>query len=106
MGAHAGEDAVMELHEEEARRASEAERVREEMLEEEEHLDSPHGEMVLGRRHAEGLRQASKPTHSNRRRSNRARAVLSPTTRQLPPPQVALLPATALLPLCHNVKPR
>ena len=86
MGAHAGEDAVMELHEEEARRASEADRVREEMLEGEEALGSPQGVMVLGRRHAEGLRQASKPTHSKRRRSNRARAILSPTTRHPPPP--------------------
>lgn len=70
MGAHAGEDAVMELHGEEARRALEADWVREEMLEGEEDSDSLHVEMVLGRRHAEVQRRGLEPVDSNRRNSN------------------------------------
>ncbi|KAI7408385.1 hypothetical protein KC328_g107 [Hortaea werneckii] len=62
--AYAGEDAVMELHEEEARRAFEADWVREEMLEAEGDLDSPHVEMVLGRRHAECTCQRWNRSHS------------------------------------------
>lgn len=107
MQAHAGEDAVMELHEEEARRALEADWVREGMLEGEEDLDSLYVEMVPGRWHAEVLRRHLEPPDSNRHSSsNRARATLSPAIRQLPPPRAAHLPVMALLPPCHSVKPR